>query len=324
MAAVRAAMQVCRRVAAASTSVRKLTKSDRSPVTVADFASQAVVVELLRRALGPLELVGEESADALRTAQQATVRDAVVEAVRPAWPEATRDAVLAAIDAGHRRDPGPSYWTLDPIDGTKGFLRGGQYAVSLAKVVEGDVVLGLLGCPSLGLDPSRPVSDPDPVGTLHVGLGGSTRVDSGEGAESLLVSCAPEAYPEPVVVTHSVESGHTRKDDIRRILDHLGWSWRSLPADSQAKYAMVARGQAHVYMRIPGDPDRREPVWDHAAGVAVARGAGAVVTDLAGRPLDFSRGVALRANYGVICAHPRLHDDLVRATAQLGLAHHRT
>lgn len=318
--AVQAAMRVCRSVAATSASVRRLTKSDRSPVTVADFASQAVVVHCLREHLGALQLVGEESAEALRPPEQASLRRAVTDAARVAWPEATEDAVLAAIDAGHQRDPGPDYWTLDPIDGTKGFLRGGQYAVSLAKVVGGDVALGLLGCPNLGPDPTRPVNDPDPMGTLYVGDERSTRVCAGDGRDWAGLSCTPATRPEPVLVTHSVESGHTRLGDIERILDHLGWSWQSLPADSQAKYAMVARGQAHVYMRIPGDPERREPVWDHAAGVAVARGAGAQVTDLRGRPLDFSQGTRLRANHGIICAHPALHAALVEATTELGLA----
>jgi 3'(2'), 5'-bisphosphate nucleotidase len=41
------------------------------------------------------------------------------------------------------------YWTLDPIDGTKGFLRGDQYAIALALVEHGEVVLGVLGCPNL-------------------------------------------------------------------------------------------------------------------------------------------------------------------------------
>ena len=41
------------------------------------------------------------------------------------------------------------YWTLDPIDGTKGFLRGDQYAVALGLIDDGEVILGVLGCPNL-------------------------------------------------------------------------------------------------------------------------------------------------------------------------------
>lgn len=47
-------------------------------------------------------------------------------------------------------------WALDPIDGTKGFLRGDQYAVCLALMVDGKVQAGALGCPNLPVDPANP------------------------------------------------------------------------------------------------------------------------------------------------------------------------
>lgn len=47
-------------------------------------------------------------------------------------------------------------WTLDPIDGTKGFLRGEQYAVCLSLIVDAKPVLGVIGCPNLPVDPSKP------------------------------------------------------------------------------------------------------------------------------------------------------------------------
>lgn len=47
-------------------------------------------------------------------------------------------------------------WTLDPIDGTKGFLRGEQYAVCLAFLVDSVVQVGVIGCPNLPVDFSKP------------------------------------------------------------------------------------------------------------------------------------------------------------------------
>ena len=49
-------------------------------------------------------------------------------------------------------------WTIDPIDGTKGFLRGGQYAVCLSLIVDAQVRLGVIGCPNLPADPANPES----------------------------------------------------------------------------------------------------------------------------------------------------------------------
>ena len=47
-------------------------------------------------------------------------------------------------------------WTLDPIDGTKGFLRGEQYAICLALIIDGIVQLGVVGCPNLPVDHEQP------------------------------------------------------------------------------------------------------------------------------------------------------------------------
>ena len=84
---------------------------------------------------------------------------------------------MAAIDRGNYKGAAHGrHWTLDPIDGTKGFLRGEQYAVCLALIEDGEVVLGVLGCPHL------PVSgdvEQGPVGSTDSVLGGEPRRPDG-------------------------------------------------------------------------------------------------------------------------------------------------
>ena len=82
--------------------------------------------------------------------------------------------------------------------------------------------------------------------------------------------------------------------------------------DSQAKYAVVARGEADVYLRLPTRADYREKIWDHAGGVLVVEEAGGQVTDIDGLPLDFTHGRELSANRGVVVTNGRLHDDVLR------------
>ena len=72
--------------------------------------------------------------------------------------EASPDQICHWIDRGNASEFSDRFWTLDPIDGTKGFLRGGQYAVCLALIVDGDVKLGVIGCPNLPVDNSEPLS----------------------------------------------------------------------------------------------------------------------------------------------------------------------
>jgi 3'(2'), 5'-bisphosphate nucleotidase len=150
--AVRRAALVTARVQSALDDVRAMTKDDASPVTVADLASQAVVASLLADTLGePLVLVGEEDSDFLRKPEHATHLEATLEAARVALPELTTTEMLAAIDMGNGKPTPDGFWTLDPIDGTKGFLRGQQYAIALAWIERGRPTLAVMGCPTSAL-----------------------------------------------------------------------------------------------------------------------------------------------------------------------------
>lgn len=303
--------------------ISRHTKDDRSPVTVADYAAQAVIARRLHDAFGSLRLVGEEDAAALRSGSAAGLRDAVAEAAHEAWPDASAEDVLDAIDLGNHDAGSDVYWTLDPIDGTKGFLRGGQYAVSLALIERGRVVLGVLGCPNLSADFERPFDDPDPTGTLfYATLGGGTHVRAPEAAAGAAepVRASTESDVTRMRVCESVEAAHSRLDDTARLVAHLAAAGTPARLDSQCKYAVVARGQADAYLRFPTRAGYVEKIWDHAAGKIVAEEAGAVVTDVRGQPLDFSHGAGLTANAGIVCTAPAFHAPVAAAIAALGLA----
>ncbi|MCG8589736.1 MAG: 3'(2'),5'-bisphosphate nucleotidase [Proteobacteria bacterium] len=307
--AVRAAAHICRRVQGQLAETRALEKQDKSPVTVADFASQAVVCAHLTERLGAQPVVGEEDAAALRSADAEAVREQVVERVREDRPGASVDAVLDWIDAGNAAATGERYWTLDPIDGTKGFLRGEQYAVALALIESGRVVLGVLGCPNLS----------------HAGeLGAVFTAVSDEAARVLPLSGAGSESGSPVRVAdvssaaearlcESVESGHSDQSDSAKIAAKLGITREPYRIDSQCKYAAVSRGDASVYLRLPTRADYQEKIWDHAAGKLVVERAGGRVTDVRGAELDFTRGSTLAANRGVIATSGRIHDEVLEA-----------
>jgi len=331
--AIDAAMAVCQQVARQlhgpdrhpDAAEVALAKADESPVTVADFAGQALIVRALQRYFPGEAVVGEESAELLREPSAAGLRAAIVELVRPHWPGVDEAALLAAIDGGTARDPGTDRWTLDPIDGTRGFVRGGQYAVCLAWLVDDRPLLGVLGCPALAPDPSAPLAVQDPRGVVLWAVeggpamvlpgGADPRASEAESGARLAASAPLERGPEqlaPIVLVQSVDRGHTDQDAAERAFAALGRPYTVLHADSQAKYGLVARGQAHALVRVPTS-ERAEWIWDHAPGDLLARAAGCVVSDLDGRALDFGHGARLVANRGLVCAHPAVHAPLLRA-----------
>lgn len=326
-AALRAVADACavtRAVQQRLGAIQALTKDDRSPVTVADFAAQAVVGLRLGAAFGSFAMIGEESAAELRASADNGVARAVADAVRTVCPGVSDAEVLDAIDCGDH-DPATAvgvrrYWTLDPVDGTKGFLRGGQYAVSLALIEDGVVTLGVLGCPNLGADLTRAFDDADATGTLfHARRGGGAwSLPANEPqAQALRVAVDTSRTLREMRVCESVESGHSRHDFTSRIVDHLDARGTPARLDSQTKYAVVARGQADAYLRLPTSYSYVEKIWDHAAGKIVAEEAGAIVTDIEGQPLDFSQGATLAKNRGVVCATPAFHRALIEAIDSL-------
>lgn len=298
--------------------VRRITKDDKSPVTVADFAVQAVVAMGLREKLGATLIVGEETTEKLRAADQAHVLEAVIEEVRGYRPGVSEHDVLRAIDSCNHDGTAAGYWALDPIDGTKGFLRGQQYAIALARIEHGRVVIGVMGCPNLSADHAAPLDVADTIGTIY-----SASIEEGAWEHTPQsrrpIHAANWDQGQPIRACESVESSHSKQDASKRILDMLGAPGTPARLDSQCKYAVVARGQADVYMRIPTSKTYIEKIWDHAAGAIIASEAGAVVSDISGAALDFTHGRVLSANRGIVCAAADVHERVVKAIEQLGI-----
>lgn len=320
--AVASASTVARAIQRDLKNIRQHTKDDRSPVTVADFAVQAIVALELRDSLGEIHIVGEENADALRGEDQALLAKAVLEAVKLHRPDITIDDMLDAIDLCNHDATADRYWTLDPIDGTKGFLRGQQYAIALGLIENGLVTLGVMGCPNLPADQSRPLEEADGKGTLYAATrgGGTWEIDiENPTHEGRSIRAGEFAKGHSIRTCGSVEKAHSRQSDTQRILEHLNVGHTPVRLDSQCKYAVVARNQADAYLRMPTSTTYVEKIWDHAAGSLIATEAGAVVSDISGAPLDFSRGWRLEANRGVICAVEGLHQQIIRAIEELGL-----
>ncbi|HWB20568.1 MAG TPA: 3'(2'),5'-bisphosphate nucleotidase [Phycisphaerales bacterium] len=323
--AVKTACTIARAVQSDLSRVQQITKDDKSPVTVADFAVQASIALDLSASLGAdLKLVGEEHTRHLRNPDQTLVLEAVVKALRSAHPSVTIDQTLAAIDLASHDASADTYWTLDPIDGTKGFLRGQQYAIALALIQKGKVVLGIMGCPNMSADFDRPFDDPDPAGvifTAALGHGSYQQSLSGSSTAPIRIPAHHRTVhtgPRTIRVCESVEASHSKQDDTQRILASLGQP-QSEPArlDSQGKYSVVARAQADAYLRLPTKKGYVEKIWDHAAGMLIAHEAGCVVTDISNQPLDFSHGRLLSKNSGIVCAAPDIHPRLIGAIADL-------
>ncbi|KAG2623356.1 hypothetical protein PVAP13_3KG055900 [Panicum virgatum] len=264
-------------------------KADKSPVTVADYGSQILVSLVLKMEVssGPFSLVAEE------------------------------EGILSAIDDGKSKGgPTGRHWVLDPIDGTKGFVRGDQYAIALALLDEGKVVLGVLACPNL---PLSSISNPNgsssggQVGALFSAtIGCGAEVESLDGSPPQKISVCSIDNPVNASFFESYESAHSMHDLTGSIAEKLGVLAPPVRIDSQAKYGALARGDGAIYLRFP-HKGYKEKIWDHAAGSIVVTEAGGIVTDAAGNDLDFSKGRFLDLDTGIIATNKQLMPSLLKA-----------
>jgi 3'(2'), 5'-bisphosphate nucleotidase len=313
IAAVTTAAQLCEQVRREQGSLA-IAKPDRTPVTVADFSAQAIICQAIGEAFPNDPVIGEEDSTLLRTQTDQLTR--VTQYVQAYLPSATPESVAAWIDRGNAQVKS-RYWTLDPIDGTKGYIRGDQYAIALALIEAGELKLGLLGCPALPVDLTKPDGE---RGVLFVAVRGhgATMIPLAGGApRPLHVTDASEESLRRLA--KSIVSEHSNPTLQEAVVQAIGLTAPPWQLDSQAKYGVVARGEAALYLRLPFPitSEKRQNTWDHAAGVIMVEEAGGRVTDMYGQPLDFSFGAKLVNNQGIIASNGVIHEAVLAAVAQI-------
>lgn len=311
--AVLKACSLCAAVQSAHLTAGVIDKEDRSPVTVADYGAQALISEILFKSFPHVPLVSEEDSALLRNPGNGRLKDLVIDYVHRFSPEPLQEKeIFKAIDRGKARGgAGGSFWALDPVDGTKGFLRGEQYAVALALIEEGEVTLGVMGCPGL---PLYSLQAKHPLGSLFVAIKGQGTCTRGlEDPAETRITVSSVSDPEQALFCESFEPSHSSHGQVARILEKLGVKRAPLRMDGQGKYGLIARGEGTAYLRLPTSTSYEEKIWDHAAGMIIVEEAGGRVTDMHGKPLDFSRGRTLDKNRGILATNRLLHKQVLEA-----------
>jgi len=209
------------------------TKGDQSPVTEADRLAEALITEAIINEIGTdAPIVGEEAAEA----------------------------------NGLRQPDSPDFWLVDPLDGTKEFIkRNGEFTVNIALIDHGRPVLGVVHLPVLG-----------ETFMAAQGLGAFKAV----GDDAPVPIAAREAPPQGLTAVVSRSHGAEEADAFLtryKVAERIG-------AGSSLKFCRVAEGAADIYPRFG-----RTMEWDTAAGQAVVDCAGGRVLTTDGAPLSYGK-----------------------------------
>lgn len=218
------------------------TKSDDSPVTQADRAAEALILERLAAAYPGVQTVAEE---------------AVSESGAPASAE-------------------DWFWLIDPLDGTRGFVRGGEaFTVNIALMHAGYPVAGVVTAPATSTTwrTDRPEGGAfrRQFGALQAG-----EAHAGEDWRPIRVRDRPQEGL--ALLSHSI----TDEEAARLAARHGCTRWQG--TDSSLKFCLIAEGRFDAYPRSGPTSE-----WDTAAGQAVLEAAGGRVLADDGQPLSYGK-----------------------------------
>lgn len=313
-----------------------LDKSDSSPVTVADFAAQALIIAAIHHVFPDDGFVGEEDSKALRSnakllnqawdlVSSTHLDDEASEALL--YTPGSKEEMLDLIDLGQGDPKRPGrVWVLDPVDGTSTFMNGQQYVVCLALVEDGCQKIGVLGCPNLNLESGlvhEDIVDREGYGYQLFAVAGQGASARKMGRGGLLPARPIDkkaTVTDPMQLSF-VDCQAATSTDFElhgRIASRLGAPWPNSTDvwAAQMRYVALAVGGCNAIVKIPRNPKYRSKLWDHAGGMLLAEEVGLVVSDLDGCSVDCGLGRTLAGCYGMVVAPPTIHGRLVEAVKQ--------
>ena len=307
--ALRQAAELCRLVQENYLAANTKTSGGHSePVTIADYGSQAIICRALQRHYPDDAVIAEESGAQFMRIVSAEQRGQVRQLLERALGETVSEAqLLAWLDFGAGVQARRS-WVIDPIDGTKGFIARRHYAIACGLLIDGQVAEGMVAAPFYA----------DGQGALFYTEGGAAWREPLQGGHRQRISVSQRRHPAEFVAAQSYARAHASKSRMARARDVAGLGGaRVIEMDSMEKYALVACGDADLYLRLPrAGSQYAHKIWDHAAGVALTRAAGGQATGLDGEALDFSRGESL-PNAGMVISNGQLHKRVVAAVRRV-------
>lgn len=228
------------------------TKRDHSPVTEADVVAQDILMNGLNALDLNIPIVSEES--------QLSAKE------RLGWPR---------------------YWCIDPLDGTREFIRHtGEFCINIGLIEDHQPVLGLIYVPL--------------EETCYVGLAGHGAFKQKKGQEPVPINVRARS-DEPLVVA---ASRHASPHVVARLLAKLG-KYEIIHTGSAIKFCWIAEGRADLYIRL-GDTSE----WDTAAGQCILEAAGGAVVDLQGKRLRYNEQASFINAHFIALSNEELFNHL--------------
>lgn len=265
-------------------------KSDQSPVTVADFASQIYIASELKNHFSDDEIIAEEENMNYIGKRAENSFNQCLNELNINGLENAKDYIKYRGKSSERQ------WTIDPIDGTMGFLKGLIYAIGIGFMEDSIPRVCAIAIPNYA----------GKALTIFSAEQGQGAQISYNNSDIIPIKVSQKEKLEEIRFCHSL---HYDQPWVLQFARKMGIT-NFIQIDSMAKFAMVADGCADLYIK-PLDMEHSF-TWDFLPGDLIVREAGGTVTDLNGTPIRFKDNKCIFTKPGIISSNGLLHKEILK------------
>ena len=265
-------------------------KEDKSPVTLADYASQLFIVKKLKEKFPNDQIIAEES---YNSHLDINVQNIIKRCYRSLELDLIEDIERIL---NYRGPYSPRQWTVDPIDGTKGFQKNLSYAIGIGFMNNSELIAAAIGVPNYN-EKGRALF----IAEKNQGA----RVSYGE-EDFIPINVSDKKNIKKAKMCHSL---HYDEPWVMEFAEIAGIS-NYIQMDSMAKFCMVADGTADLYIKPMNE--NRSFSWDFLPGVLIVNEAGGIVSDLKGNNIKFNNEKCIISAPGLVASNGILHEEILK------------
>ncbi|MBY8989034.1 MAG: hypothetical protein KGD61_11320 [Candidatus Lokiarchaeota archaeon] len=266
-------------------------KKDDSPVTLADFASQIYIISQIRKNFPEDQIIAEEESSIFINSNGEEILKKCYNSIQIDFEENLKETLNYRGPSSNRQ------WTVDPIDGTKGFQKNLAYAVGIGFMIRSEPMICAIGVPNYK-NTSLTIFSAEKNHGAKVSYGEHNFVKIKVSDIRALKSsrmCYSLHYNKPWVL------------DFAQSLNITNF----IPMDSMAKLCMVAEGSAEIYVKPMNM--QRSFTWDFLPGELLVKEAGGMITDIKGNPIKYINDKCKVTAPGLIASNGTMHKELLAA-----------
>ncbi|MCJ7649869.1 MAG: hypothetical protein MUP85_14755 [Candidatus Lokiarchaeota archaeon] len=264
-------------------------KEDDSPVTIADYATQIYIINKIMEQFPDDQIIAEED-------DSSFIDDIAKRSINSCYEALNIEGNINIEKSLMKKDKySKRQWTVDPIDGTKGYQEGLSYAIGIGLMINSDPKICAIAVPNYKkFGKAIFISEKDKGSKFATNT-----------SEFKPIKVSHQSHLKQAKMCHSLHYDEPWVMEFAKRAEITNF----IQIDSMAKFCMIADGTADLYVKPMNKS--RSFAWDFLPGILLVQEAGGTVTDLRGSKIEFNNDKCIVSTPGLIASNSIIHNDII-------------